>query len=994
MCEEDAECSNEENICGTFSTCKKVSYNKIHCECKHGGQHPHCKMNPITDCEDSNECTENPCSHSFCDNLLQRCVIDYNSRPLCQCRLRGLLGDCKYVGIVPNQGSQKCENDIECQETYNVDHFCYKGKCILQGCRTDVDCPKSGCSYNGYCDTCKPGAVGELTCRFENKNCKLQDESFICVGKCPTECPPNKTCKMNRKGKYECQCRNGLDTDDCRERSCDCDESSLSVCNFNSAGESKCKCRMFQDTYPDCKCRTYCGSDETAHCNNDPHQGYCSCNEGYIGTPPNCMENKPKCNKECEPGQMCEIEFGQQICKCINDDCSPLCDSLFCGYGKCILTKYGNPVCYCENGLSPPSCSNAPEPQCEEDCGFGKCIITENNLVKCACEDSRFSPPSCGKPCEKDCEKNHHCIHSKGREECVCDYEGEPPNCKTDPCDNIFCDKEVSRCIVFDGIPKCQCLNDGSFSQRCRRPPLCSIETCNEFSSCSVIDSKPQCICLNGGKYPQCKYACDKNCGDLGVCIFDPAKRKKDCICKQGFGKYPDCKEDPCTDFECPPTSECVFNGQETRCACTNGYAGVDPFCFPSCNSKICSKDQKCVIINRKAECICSQAGVTMPACKPDPCQHIDCGKDSECTVSEFGRGVCICKDSGLVYPCCDEQKPDCNPCDSHFCEKSAKCVVDANGRAKCLCKGKGFYPNCKPEPTCDTQCNEEGKYFINSAGACICLCKDKIAEYPECRKPCMGDCEGGICNNGVCECINPERDFPRCNENCNEIDCKSGKCHIIDGLPACLCPDGNEPPCLNCKERCKETEECVKGRCIKACKCNENSQCIRDPSSMEPSCICNNGGIYPTCNECGCAQDQVCVHTSETKTECVCKVGFSKKCTSCDPSLCRFGRCSENENGLSQCSCNNPSFKYPDCEMICPTGMQAVKRSTGDTICLCPDFSYPGSDDCSSCKTNDDCGKKAKCVYNEESEMYSCKCENSFQPVKYEVKWRKKTMA
>ena len=969
----ERKCTKEENYCGTHAQCRKVSLNRINCLCKYGGRHPHCKSG----CESKRDCPGITCSHFYCGNLRERCFIA-NGNPQCECRFGGFIGDCTSLQIRFSRGNQECENDIECQETYNVDFFCYKGRCIIQGCREDRDCPKLGCSRNGYCNTCQNGGLGHRVCSNQNKKCRLVGKSYECEGKCG-ECPPNKECQKVRNG-YKCKCKNGYLTENC-ENPCEsqCTESPLAECVVNSAGHVSCKCKVFSESYPQCSCRRYCGSKESAHCTNNPFEGYCKCNEGYFGSPPNCKKIvsviNVKCRKKCPRGKKCFItNNGQEICGCLNDDCSPFCSNN-CGNGKCVITAAG-PSCYCENGSLPPRCEEEPHSECD-DCYYGTCQVKDHELV-CKCKDSTYSPPFCQKKrCKKRCLNGGVCIIQNGREQCICAFEGKYPNCRNNPCDDIFCDNKLSRCVVENSVPKCQCLSGGALERKCEQINPCVNHSCPGFAFCVVIGSQAQCRCRNGGNYPNCKYICNKDCGENAFCYFDPETQKEGCLCRnEQYGYKNGCKPDPCKVAKsvCPRFSECVSFGNHHRCTCKHGYAGVVPFCYPSCEAIVCESYQRCVITNSRAQCICKEPSLVMPSCKPLSCTSIDCGSNAQCFVDNQGYERCHCTDPNKAYPCCSSEK--CNPCSVHYCGSFGKCVIAFNGKAKCICKEGGFYPNCNLQPTCDIICNSKGIALMNSAGICRCFCRNKGAQYPDCEKSCSEGCKGGVCNNGQCECSNPNLVYPDCQQGCNDIDCGGRECKMIGNIPTCMCANGQEPPCFNCREKCKRGQECVNGKCLTACDCSSNSVCVRDPITMEPSCICPNGGRPPNCSNCNCNQGEICIYTGKDSYECVCENDIAGKCKKkCRPEDCPFGKCANSGSG-SLCVCHNPSYTYPNCQ-DCPEGQISALDSSESFVCLCKDFTLPKLGRCDVCKENKDCGSNSKCMYESQTDSYVCSCVN-----------------
>ena len=955
-CDRERSCKFDENTCGSFANCTITKTNKVHCECKNGGVHPHCKTN-------------GGCDPFSCKNLLSRCE-EKNGKPTCKCRFYYVTSDCTSFPQFPiTDGPDECENDIECQETFNVDFYCFKGKCLLKGCRVEADCPGgSGCSYNGHCDPCT-----RSTCKG-TETCRIVEDKYKCDTKCPNECKRGQDC-IKKGNEYICMCKNGLHTPDCRDPCEACDTEHAVTCKVNEDQKPECTCKSPQEKYPDCTCSVDCGPNSI--CDNDFGHDTCSCKPGFVGKPPNCQ--KPtECKKPCKSGEVCVLngKTGKEVCVCINQDCSPTCDNN-CGNGKCLLNSLGDERCSCDDGYPSPSCIEPNPPNCSDNCGLGHCKVTSDGKAECVCDNPEYRPPSCGPECSKTCPSGQMCVKYGREETCICKYSGKPPDCIKDPCDEKNCDPQTQRCIVIDGIAHCQCIEGGFLDSYCPDPNPCFNRNCLPDSYCISQNGGPKCVCYNGGTYPNCKNKCTKDCGSLGECVLVNDIQK--CICKNGIGDYPNC--DPCKP-SCTANSECVVHTSgnfEVRCKCKDGYAGVSPYCFPSCDDFPCQSNQMCAIIHGKAECICREPGRAMPNCLKDPCENIDCGKKATCSAQN-GRYKCICTDIEKPYPCCSDAK-SCNACDGHYCKEPGKCVLTSTSQPKCICDGKGFtYPFCSEDPCEPIKCSSDGKCFQTSVGKAICLCKDKSLKYPGCEKPCLTDCPtGSHCDKGSCICNNPNRQYPNC-LTCNNIDCGKSNCKIIKGNPTCLCPDDSEPPCSGCEKPCSKQDECINRKCVPKCNCKSNSYCVREEETLKPKCHCKGSGSYPDCDDCNCnSRNETCIILPTGTKECRCSdINHRPKCVACNPEDCQKIANAECGfvNGVEQCVCKNPSLQYPNCEKSCPKNQESV-ISDGSPICVCSinngqHLKLPNSDgNCEICTFSSDCGKNAKCINSE------CKCNN-----------------
>ncbi len=927
----------------------------IHCACLHGGTHPHCEAprNSI-------------CSHTTCRSLLLRCE-EKGAFAQCTCRFNGQLSRCAWpTNVFPSKGNDECENDSECQETFLVDYFCYKGRCIMQGCRTSKHCPIGKCSFNGLCDPC----LRNPTCEREGKTCLVKNDNFECQSRCKTNCPENQVCeKVN--GNYQCVCKNKFKPPKCKNECEKCDGSPTSYCD---SFLEICLCKNPFENFPDCKCDRDCGPNSI--CRSGNFQAACSCKEGFEGSPPNIQcEEKKDCKKRCESGKICAFKNGVETCVCINSDCSQCRKS--CGNGICrFVPNTDREICVCENGEDPPSCQPLYAPFCKEPCGLGECQVIADGVAECVCENNELTPPDCSPRCNKRCKKNERCVIQDETEYCICKFSGKSPNCNDDPCDAIYCDPSVSKCVVIRNIPKCQCHVGGFLDTKCEEPDDCFQKNCLPEARCILKNSRAVCICKNGGEYPNCDFKCVDKCPKkFGICLYNPSEKKSECVCKNGIGKYPNCKFDPCFTKQCPANSVCVVNvdsgNSQVRCSCKPGLAGISPFCYPSCRSLLCSFDQICVIKDNRATCVCKDEGKTLPLCESNPCENIECGEKSICIIIN-GFGVCRCKDNSLSYPNCQDQ---IDPCQLNICASNGECRITRDGRSKCVCANrKGSYPNC--DTPCQINCGPKKKCFEDhSTGVNTCLCTDLTLELPDCSPSCPDGCnEGSTCRNGRCVCDDPNRRYPNC-QSCDDFNCENSQCREVKGVPRCECDDGSEPPCFDCKERCPKNKECFKGKCQTKCNCNENSICHRKIDTNEPFCVCKDGGVYPKCFECNCDPNkEVCVF-DKNGHRCVCKGTFSNKCNECEDCGAK-GECGIVD-GVERCVCKNSELIFPGCTTACPKNRIPALTEEGIVTCLCEDFKKPIDGFCLNCRNDRDCGKGAECIQNVRDGSLNCQCTN-----------------
>ena len=202
-------------------------------------------------------------------------------------------------------------------------------------------------------------------------------------------------------------------------------------------------------------------------------QAVCSCEDQYIGSPPNC---RPECviNNDCPQNRACN-KF-----KCA-DPCPGTC-----GIGaRCEVINH-NPICSCPSGFtgdpfarcyqapSPPPPPPAPKPAnpcIPSPCGPNSDCRPVGDHPACSCLQNFIgSPPNCRPECivNTDCDPTRACITSKCRNPC-------PGSCGVN-----------AECRVQNHIPICTCVSG---------------YTGDPFTQCSIIIGKYvwciYCIYLN-----------------------------------------------------------------------------------------------------------------------------------------------------------------------------------------------------------------------------------------------------------------------------------------------------------------------------------------------------------------------------------------------------------------------------------------------------------------------------------------------------------------
>lgn len=465
-------------------------------------------------------------------------------------------GECT-AQCVPEPKPGPCNGDADCPDGYHCEPvFCtmqcipdgkggclpcndgFLGRCVpdpLEGCRDDSDCaPGERCRVfcTGFCDPmngCSWGCHGE--CIAENGCTSDEDcgEGFHCEWLCTAGCAwtPQASHRPGESSVPPCDPGQGQCFGQCvpnQEQLCDKDED----CPPGFVCEP-----VF------CAQADYCLPDGSGGCFLPP------CNEGHLGVCVPAPNEGCKSDKDCEPGERCEIR------------CTGLCDpvygcSNFC-FGECVPNDCGDG---CPEGFECVTIC----PDCVPGAECGPCI-----------EQCVPVTPKAGKCNEDaDCPMGYHC---------------EP----------VFC---TMQCIP-DGKGGCLSCNDGYLgvcepnpAKGCKSDADCDKdERCELFCTgfcppgayctevCQGVCVKANTGCQSDADCPEgfyCEMFCTKDCGPVPS-GFEPPK----CIESECVGQ---CLPKPtqCTsDKDCPPGYACV--NQEHCPPCT--YA--DPPCLAPCWSEL-----------------------------------------------------------------------------------------------------------------------------------------------------------------------------------------------------------------------------------------------------------------------------------------------------------------------------------------------------------------------------------------------------------------------
>ena len=224
--------------------------------------------------------------------------------------------------------------------------------------------------------------------------------------------------------------------------------------------------------------------------------GACSCQEGYIGRPPNC---RPECvsNEECPSDKACQNQRCVNPCgSCgLNAECRVINHQPSC---QCFAGYTGSPAstCYIMERATTPRPTERPRNPCEPSpCGLNAVCRVQNGAGACSCKPGYFGDPY--HECKLECEENSHCDQTKA---CI-QYK-----CK-DPCPGTC--GLYAECSVQRHIPVCKC------------PPGYQG---NAFTRCAPIPPEPPkaiirqnpCDPSPCGPYSQCR---EQN--DQAICTYD-----------------------------------------------------------------------------------------------------------------------------------------------------------------------------------------------------------------------------------------------------------------------------------------------------------------------------------------------------------------------------------------------------------------------------------------------------------------------------------------
>jgi len=849
-----------------------------------------------------------------------------------------------------------------------------EAKCICKDNRgTYPDCngPCSLKQCNGRSKCILENNHAHCICSYEQSS-DYSDYPF-CDNPCKNrECLFNGICAVEQNGEATCICKNGalnwpfciFDPENlCKKHKCNPTGKCVII-----NGLPTCICKNENTNYP--ACTTDCPKCENhLQCSIDNKFPRCICSEG-IGTLPECKTDvckNPNCKfpncdpcscKPCKKEDYCiEInKIDSRVCK--------TCDAEFCK-GKCVNIN-GSLICVCHNGGIPPQC-NIPHPCYGVECGNAECEII-NDLPKCICKNGEDNPPHCNNAC-KGCGVNEYCKI----DQCVCLYGGTPGQCHPQICENNFCGK-AARCIVVDGTEKCVCNFGGKY-------PNCENHSCSSCSRnevCVYRNSKYECICKNLSE--KCEDKCKgKKCNEQGHCIV--IEGKPTCVCKDNRGIYPECNG-LCSSKNCNGRGKCIIENGLPHCVCKyeNSTAQSDyPGCDHPCRSFNCLSIGVCAVEhNGRPTCICKNEYSNWPICRPFERCNLDCGQKGECALVNF-LPICLCKNGFGNFPDC-----------SNKCQCSPPTVCgQKNTYPICTCpKGEGIPPKCivEKQPCIPKDCGTGAECkTINGISRCVCINSEK--GYPRCTDECKNCDHPFVCviRDGRIQCICEGED---CEESCrDDNDCADDAiCKLEFGRRSCVCPvpknvyyekcDPNNCDVCKCNP-CPPGLQCRKVKkfglvariCVDICKncisdyfCKEFCQCgLKFPDSAEYF-----GCQYPDCDVCKCAPCKNCIPSVSI---------LDLKSRFCDGEIGEV-ECRTNSDCTDKCSyCKLVSKDKRVC--TCRPTRSGKQCQYGKCRECCPDNCEErnGRKICGICTNNQDCPIDQECGRPDILGVRVCKC-------------------
>ncbi|MDI1483685.1 MopE-related protein [Polyangium sp. y55x31] len=908
--------------------------------------------------------------------------------------------DCTPYACVGSACKTACVADGECATGY----YCNAPQCQLkrtngQSCALASQCQSGNC-VDGVC--CNDACGG--TCLACNVSGSLGTCTTIATNQDPANECPNGSCDglgqcqkiIGSSCTVNAQCASGNCVDGvCCNTSClgtclACDlAGTLGTCspipangdpanecpNGACAGNGTCQGTVSTPCTMPSQCANNICVD--GFCCDTPCSGLCeACSaalkgsgvDGVCGPIGSNLDPSNECAAgECNGAKACEAPDGTA---CMT---GAQCQSGHCVDGVCCNTDCSGTCRACNVPNSVGTCANVPLNQDPaNECNPGACdglgacqIITGNPCSSNAQCSTGFCVDGvcCNSACTGTCQACSSALKGGGNNgECgPIAAATDPQNeCVQEPaatCGNTgFCSGQGTCSLYANGTT---CAVASCSGQSTKANP----DTCNGVGQC--IDGGTQscnAYACNGGN---CNLTCtsDTDCATGNFCkgMACEPKKANGLMCSSAN----ECTSGNCVDGVCCSsacTDECKSCALPSSLGvCANIPSGM-PDTQPACSGiQVCNGSGKCVDANGQpcatnAECfstfcvdgfccntactgLCSACSAAKSSGANGTCSPITSGldPDNECSGAAACNGMGACGLLGDGSACSMG-----NECQSGFCVDNVCCNSACGGTCKACSAAKtngvngvcaNVATNSDPDNECAAECNAFGDCEEPNGSACAA----------------NGECQSGICVDGVC-----------CNSACNG-DCQT--CNKAGSVGTCAAVVAGQQDTCGAGATCDATGVCKK---VNGTGCTLNAECLTgfcvDNVCCENACsgtckTCNLGASPGICsnvptntdpaNECNgadvCNGSGACVKVNGSSC------GGNGECLS---GFCTDGYCCESTCS-GTCKACNVAGSLGMCANV-PFGVDPANECAGAAVCDGAGGCKKGLGD--ACAMNTDC--------------------------------------
>jgi hypothetical protein len=416
-----------------------------------------------------------------------------------------------------------------------------------------------------------------------------------------------------------------------------------------------------------------------------------TCQEGLCdgGVPANCNDGNLCTDDSCDPATGCD--HVPNTAPCQDGNACTLGDA--CANGTCLPGKSPNcndnnpctdddcdPTSGCTHVANSAGCSDGDECSSGDHCENGTCISTGN--VNCddknPCTDDLCTPAGgCahinnGAPCsdQNACTVNDECVSG------LC-KPGASLACNDgNPCTDDSCDQALG-CLYAANTQACDDGNACTLNDTCKGGACKSVIAldCDDDNVCTTDTCTPAQGCVHALNTAPC---------DDG----NPCTTKDQCQLGECIGSHPlNCNDNnPCTDDACDDETGCSFVPNQIVCddgdACTTGDTCGDGWCKGA--TLLCNDGNLCTDDHCDPESGCQYLVNQVPCDDGDACTMNDVCTQGQCT----GPVPVVCNDNNVctddscapetgclhlpIEPCCGngtlEAGEDCDGDDATAC--------------------------------------------------------------------------------------------------------------------------------------------------------------------------------------------------------------------------------------------------------------------------------------------------------------------------------------